>query len=453
MTPSFKEKLARVTSRSAVLVLATLAVSAVFKLSAFAREAFIAARFGLSAITDAYFGLQQLPLTLATYIFGAFAMAFAPAYANARRRSNSVEWMPGFILYASVAGGVLTAVMVAASPWLLNLFAPSAHEGAWKTLLILSVCFAPIFYIGTWAAMCTAGGNNLWAMTMQGLPYLVMTLALLAIYFVGALGNLTLPISMTVGFVLVGGFSLVCLLRAHPLTQSREVVLFPWRLPEFRAFLRQLGASSFENCGFAMNQLLLLYFLARAGTGAVSANNCAMRIGTLSYSLLAVPLLQLVQAKLCSNESQQSARVFRVWLWRVAAIVGVMGLGLYALRYPVVQVVYMRGKFTGTELSAVVAVLPPWIVYYVIMALNGMVARYLFVKSNGASYVRLMWIAYLSANLLRFFIAGRVSAAWMVWCSVIAEGCALAVSLWMCFAREKSTEPLAAIPEPQEAWQ
>ena len=60
------KKFSRNTSASAVLLLLTLATGAVFKLSAFAREAFIAAKFGLSAVTDAYFGPQQFPVALAS---------------------------------------------------------------------------------------------------------------------------------------------------------------------------------------------------------------------------------------------------------------------------------------------------------------------------------------------------------------------------------------------------
>src|SRR5436305_6760024 len=102
-------------SRSLLLVLCTLAAGAIFKVSAFAREAFIASRFGLSAVTDAYFALQQLPLTLATFMFGSFALAFTPAYAEARRQNETVRWLPGLLAYASLLGICLTALTFAGS--------------------------------------------------------------------------------------------------------------------------------------------------------------------------------------------------------------------------------------------------------------------------------------------------------------------------------------------------
>ncbi len=92
---------------AALLISLTLLTGGIFKLSAFAREAFIAAEFGLSSATDAYFGLQQLPLTVATFMFGSFALAFTPMYAESRRRGE-VFWLPGLTFYGVMLGSLLT---------------------------------------------------------------------------------------------------------------------------------------------------------------------------------------------------------------------------------------------------------------------------------------------------------------------------------------------------------
>src|SRR5437879_1600349 len=133
------ERLSRYRSRPAVLIGLTLATAAVFKVSAFAREAFIAARFGLSAVTDAYFGFQQLPITLGTFMFGAFALAFTPAYADARRRSGTVEWMGGLLFYGSLIGSGLTALTLACAPFLSHVIHSTGTRDVWSTLAILSV--------------------------------------------------------------------------------------------------------------------------------------------------------------------------------------------------------------------------------------------------------------------------------------------------------------------------
>lgn len=423
-------------SHSYTLIFFTLATGGLFKLSAFLRESFIASRFGLSAITDAYFSLQQLPLAVATYMFGAFLIAFAPAFAAARQRSTTVGWLPGLVLYASAAGIMLTVVMLGCAPWLLRIFTHSNGPELRSTLAIMSLCFAPILYIGIWSGMCTARGSNIKAMTVTGLPYLVMTLALLAIYLAGKLGALSLAISLTAGFLAVGVFSLVCILRSQRAGWLSKVNIRPWQVPGFAVFIRQLAVSSMENIGFAGNQLLIIYFLAQAGTGAVSANNCAMRIGMLGYTIISAPLTQLAQARLCVARLEDRPRVFRKWLLMIGASVAIGAIVLFSLRFQIIAIVYLRGKFTLAESVEVAALLPAWIAYFIVLSVNSLAARNLFMNTRGAGYAKLMISAYIAANIMRLAIMGHATAAQLLWCSVVAEGCALVVNLVRCFRPE-----------------
>jgi hypothetical protein len=367
-------------------------------------------------------------------MFGSFALAFTPMYAESRRRGE-VLWLSGLTFYGVVLGSVLTFAVLVAAPLLLRIFVSSNASQTFPTLAVLSLCFVPIVCIGIWAGICTAGGHNLRAMSMTGLPYLVMTLVLLALYAAHLLNELSLPISMAAGFGLVGVYSLFCIWSAADAKRAPIPILSVWRAAEFRRFLRQLAASSTENVGFAANQLLMVYFLARAGTGIVSANNCAMRIGMLGYGLLAQPLAQLVQARLCAAEQKHRADLFRRWLLIVVTGVVVLALALYVSSDNIVRTVYMHGKFRSTELAKVATILPPWIGYFVVMSLNAIAARYLFTTLKGAAYVRHMLSAYTAANLLRFAVAGSVSAPWIIWCSVAAEGCAFLANLRTCFAK------------------
>jgi hypothetical protein len=417
-------------------VLFTLGAGAIFKVSAFAREAFIASRFGLSSLTDAYFALQQLPVTLATFMFGAFALAFTPAYADEYRKNGSVRWLPGLLLYGGLFGLALTGLTLVASPLLLSLFTTSPDAGTQSTLTILSVCYAPIIAIGICAGICTSYGRNLWAMTLTGLPYLVMTVALLLIYAAGGLGALSLPISMTAGFVAVGAFSAFKIFRGEK-QDATEKILQPWRFSEFRTFLRQLTASSVESVGFTSNQFLLIHFLTLSGTGAISANNCASRIGMLGYSLLAQPLGQYMQGRLCVTREEDRRKQFEKFLLMMTVgSVSFATLVCFA-RYQIAQAVYVRGKFSVAELNEVVSLLPAWLAYFVVLALNSCVAKYLFVSSRGSSYTRNMLCGYGLANGLRFALAGHWAPSYMIWCAVLGEGLALLVNLGACLGTKR----------------
>jgi putative peptidoglycan lipid II flippase len=440
------QKISRYRSGSALLVGLTLATGAVFKMCAFAREAFIAANFGLSAATDAYFALQQFPASLVAFMFGAFSLAFTPAYADEERRSGSVEWLPGLLLHGSLIGSALTVLMLACTTFLLHLIHGTGTADVRNTLGILSVCYVPIIWIGIWKGICTARGRNLYAMSLTGLPYLVMTLALFASYAAGKLTSLSLPVSMAAGFGIVGLYSFVRILGSQPSPRLRVAVSSVWTIPQFRRFLRQLSASAAENVGFISNQVLLLYFLSRLGTGVISANNCAMRIGMLGYSLLSQPLSHLVQSRLCSANEQERSALFRRWLLIYGIMQFLFAAAFYAFRFPVLRLVYMHGKFTGTELAEVASILPAWIAYCVVMSLSGLAANYLFTCSKGFLFMRCRLLAYIAANLLRFAVIGGVGAAALIWCSVATEVLALALNLKSCLSSAKPEQevPVAA---------
>jgi glycogen synthase len=428
----WKRQSRRLSKGGGLLALLTLGLGGLFKLAAFAREAFIASHFGLSSFTDAYFASQQLPLILASFMFGAFSLAFTPAYAAEKRESGRVAWLPGLAMYGGALGALLTLLTIALAPSLLRALnsAPGPHAGV--TLVILSFCFAPVIWLGIWTGVMIANGRNLLAMFVAGLPYLGMTALLIGLYWLGKLDALSLPLSFLVGFAVVGCSTLFWMLAIEWRRAEFRALMEPWKMPGFRHFLAQLRASSTENLGYAVNQLLVVYFVARAGTGAVSANTCAMRVGMLGFSLLGQPLAQLLQAKLCAAPERAQAEVFKKWLLAIAGLVLTFAALLYGCREPVTRLVYLHGKFSAVELSRVIAIMPAWLAYFVVVSLNAITARYLFIRAQGGTYVRRQLWAYAAANLIRVACWGRLSAPQVIWCSVLAETCALAMNLRSC---------------------
>ncbi len=184
-------------------------------------------------------------------------------------------------------------------------------------------------------------------MFVTGLPYLVMTLLLIGLYTLGKLDDLSLPLSFLAGFVMVGCYALGSLLVREYKKTDLRAVLAVGRLKSFRHFLRHLAASSQAfNVGFSANQLLLLFFLAQAGTGVVSANACAMRVGMLGFGLLGQPLAQLVQAKLCAaDECARRDVSYKKWVTAIAGAVIALAMVLYVAREPIASLVYERGSF------------------------------------------------------------------------------------------------------------
>ena len=438
-----KRPLSRLGREGGLLAVLTLGTAGLFKVAAFAREAFIASRFGLSSFTDAYFAFQQFPLIIATFMFGAFGLAFIPAYADEKRKTGRVTWLPGLTVYGGTLGVLLTLLTISLAPWFLRAFSIGPAGQGRSTLVVLSCAFAPVIWLGIWAGITIADGRNLLAMFVAGLPYLSMTVLLIGLYAFGELNTLSLPISFLAGFGAIGLCTLPWLVSAARRGGYFGAVIGTWKMPGFRRFLRQLGASSMENLGYAGNQLLLVYFVAHAGTGAVSANTCAMRVGMLGFSLLSQPLAQLMQAKLCSAHEGGQAEVLRKWLPAISSAVVAFAMLIYIVRVPITRLVYLHGKFSAIELSRVTEIIPAWVAYFVVASLNAVVARYLFSTAKGNSYVRRQLCAYAAANLIRIVFWGRLSAPLIIWCSVLCEGGALLLSLRSCL---RETEPSALEP-------
>jgi peptidoglycan biosynthesis protein MviN/MurJ (putative lipid II flippase) len=241
---------------------------------------------------------------------------------------------------------------------------------------------------------------------------------------------------MAAGFVAVGAFSAFKILRGDKRAKAQGS-LQPWRFSDFRTFLRQLTASSIESLGFTSNQFLLLHFLTLSGTGAISANNCASRIGMLGYSLLAQPLGQYVQGRMCVARKEDRPRQFKKLLLLMTVASVSFAVLVFFARYEIAQTVYLRGKFSVTELNEVVSILPAWLAYFIVLALNSCVAKYLFISSQGSSYTRNMLCGYALTNGLRFALAGRSAPCYMIWCAVLGEGLAFLVNLSGCLGMKR----------------
>jgi len=423
-------------SNGATTAALTIGAALIFKLVAFLRESYVASQFGLSPQTDAYFGFQQLPLALLTFMLGAFSLAFAPAYAETKKRYGEGEWLSVTMTYLVAGGLLLTLLTIGLTPLLLDLFGQAGRKGAAQVLLVLSLSYLPILFLGVWAGMSIGLGRNISAVLVGGLPYLVMAMSIAALCDWRGPVAINLPLSMTAGFVSVGIPCLFLLVRREKFSIRWELLRRPFQVPGLRGFARQLAGSSLENVGFAANQLVAVWFFSQAGPGSVSANNYAMRIGMLSFSLLSQPLAQLGQARLCTATAGagEKRRVFLQYLGLVILCACGAAILIALFRSEIVSAIYLRGKFSTENLKTVAGLVPAWVSYVIVQSANGVLARYEFSLQQGSSYARRMWCAYAGNTVLRFVLHGQKDPSWIIWAAVLGEGVAFAVGFWKCMA-------------------
>jgi hypothetical protein len=197
---------------------------------------------------------------------------------------------------------------------------------------------------------------------------------------------------------------------------------------------------------YSASQFVALYFLARAGTGAISANNCATRIGMLGFSLISQPLTLFMQSRLCMSSESERRRMIKRYLLATAVSTLILAGTVYFFRIQTIELVYLRGKFSRAAMYEVAAMLPAWLAYFVVLSLNAIAARYMFTMSTGTAYMRHMLLGYALTGGLRVVTAGRLPAEWVIWCAVIGEGSALLINLKACLGR--LPDCIRVIPDP-----
>src|SRR3954451_24623331 len=428
-------------AQSLLLLGFTLAIGGVFKAAAFWRETYIAASFGVSAQTDVYFGLQQIPLAILTFTLGAFGLAFTPAYSRARQTDERSIWTGGILTLALLLGLAGSAITMFAEPLLLEAIHAQASPTAHLTLLLLSLSYAPILVSGLWVCMNNAARRSISSLTVTGLPYLLMTLSLVVLCLKSGTQTWSLPGSWLAGFLTTALVGISVIAKAERIPAALSTMFALVKLKSFRRFLGQLGSSVLENAGFISNQLLMVSFFGMTGPRAITANNYAMRIGMLGFGILTIPISQLTQSRLCTATSAEVRRaLFIRQLTTMALVIGSAATILFTFREDVGRLVYLRGHFLEAQLQFVVSLLPACLSYFVVISLNAVASRMLFVRHEGMSYTRSMLCAYGVANLLRVVTLGHAAPAAIIWSSVIAEGAAFLWNVRRCLIREEQEQ-------------
>jgi len=423
-------------------VLLVLAVNAGSKVGGFVREVYISSLYGVSTVTDAFFAVQQIPLFVGNYMFGAFNLVFIPRYASAKQENLSRAFLKALLKILLSAGLVLTALMfVGAYEWVPRIVGVAEQAGdlAGVFARILSLTIVPVILLGVGYGMFHAERQHVKAMLMDALFPLAMLLGLVGLSHVLE-ANLAyaLPWSFVIGASVAGGCATYLarrLVRSDPAPQPQKRRA---EGPFLKGFFKQLSASSAENVGFNVNQLLNVFFAGTTGPGSVAVYAYATRLAMLPLSGIVNPLAQMIQAWLSSHETpERRGKHFALVALAMLLMVLLIALLLIAFREPLVRFVYQRGEFSASDTIRVSWLLVPYAGYFAVMSLNQLFARYFFVLSRGGLYTTSLLAGYLVSNLLKPFLAASMGLSGVIWACAIGEGLAL-LSLLARFVLEEA---------------
>jgi putative peptidoglycan lipid II flippase len=411
-------------------VLIVLAINAGSKVGGFVREVYISSLYGVSNVTDAFFAVQQLPLFVSNYMLGAFNLVFIPGYASAKQEKMSWSFLKTLLKILVSVGLALTALMfVGAHEWVPRIVGVAEQAGdlAGDFAMILSLSIVPVILLGVGYGMFHAERQHVKAMLMVALLPFAMLVGLLGLSLVSE-ANLAyvLPWSFVIGAFVAAGCTIYLarrLIRSDPapLTQKRRA-----EGPFLKGFFKQLSASSAENVGFNLNQLLNVFFAGTTGPGSVAVYAYATRLAMLPLSGIVNPLAQMIQAWLSSYETpERRGKHFALIALAMLLMVVLIALLLIAFREPMVRFVYQRGEFSASDTLRVSWLLVPYASYFAVMSLNQLFGRYFFVLSRGGLYTTSLLAGYFVSNLLKPFLAMSMGVSGIIWACAIGEGLAL----------------------------
>lgn len=405
-----------------------LLISLGSKILGLIREVYISSHFGVSSLTDAFFGVQQLPVMMMSYMAGAFTLAFVPHYVAVKEHGRQIRFLRNLLISVTVFSGLLMILMIFGASTLVPAIIGSSTE---KHLIaqfsiVLSVAVLPSALIGIAYSICHAEREHSKAMLLSTAGPAVMLLSLLAWdRWPNSDLKYALPWSYVIGTLVAGVWAFQRISAAYAPVEDAPLPLEK-PCPSGLKFIQQLSASSIENVAFSLNQLLTVHFAATTGAGGVTFNAYALRIAMLPLSGAATPLNQIVNTWLAKKHvSDQKQAFIKALLLSVAAYTG-CALLMFALRDRIVRLVYLRGAFSAFDAASVVQALSPYALYFVIMALNQLFARFYFVVGKGQVYTAVLLAGYLVANVLKPVGAARFGLDGVISAAVLGEAMATA---------------------------
>lgn len=420
---------------------AVIQISVGSKVLGLVREVFISSHFGVSAATDSFFGVQQLPVMMMNYMAGAFTLAFVPHYVAVKAQGRSCEFLKKLLIGVAGVAGVATLAMVVGASHFIPAIVGTRSE---KHLIaqfsvVLAAAVFPSAIIGVAYSVCHAEREHSKAMLLATVGPAAMLVCLLAWnYWPRANLEYALPWSYVIG-TLVGAIWAVhrVAVALQPAVVYSQIQISEEPCPSGPKFVQQLSAASIENVAFNLNQLLTVHYAAVTGAGAIALNVYALRIAMLPLSGAATPLNQVVNTWLAKQQISQQKRAFAKALLLAGAAFTLCAITMFFFRGLIVRLVYQRGAFSAANAASVAQVLSPYAAYFLVMALNQLFARFYFVVGKGHVYTGVLLAGYVIANILKplgaahFHLIGVISAA------VIGEGIAL-LALAVLFLRYKA---------------
>ncbi len=421
----------------------------------FVRDFVIARAFGAGAATDAFFIAFKLPnLLRRMFAEGAFSQAFVPIlgeYKNQRTPEDTRTLIDHVASLLAMVLFVITAIGVAASPWLVWISAPGFAADVEKFELTIALTRITFPYILFMSLVALAGGIlNTWS--RFALP--AFTPVLLNLSFIGmalfAVPYFEPPIMALAWAVFIGG--LLQLLIQIPALRRISMLPRPslnWRAAWANPGVRRVATLMLPALlGVSVSQVSLLIntvFASFLKTGSVSWLYYADRLMEFPSGLLGAALGTILLPSLSRCHARQDlAEYSRLLDWGLRLtflLAAPAALALAILAVPLIATLFFHGAFSANDVAQTRLALVAYSVGLTGLILVKVLAPGFYARQNVRTPLKIALISLLATQVMNLVFIGWIAHAGLA-LSIGVAACLNAGLLYLGLRRAEIYQPL-----------
>src|SRR5690554_1585749 len=377
------------------------------------RDIVIAGYFGSSPAADAFFVAFKIPNFLRRlFAEGAFAQAFVPVLSEYRQKRSLAEvklLVDRTCGYLGLVLAGITALGVAASPYLIFLFAPGFHQEPEKLQLageLLRITF-PYLMLVSLTAFCGAILNSYGRFAVPAFTPVLLNLSM-----IGSTLLLTPYFAQPVMALAWGVFIAGVAQLLFQLPFLWQIRLLPTprlkRKDEGVSRIMLLMLPALFGVGVSQLNLLLDTVLASfLQTGSVSWLYYADRLSELPLGAFGIAIGTVILPALSRQHASQDPAAFSStvdWALRMVLLVGVpAALALGALAQPLIATLFYYGQMTPEDVRQSAAALQAYSLGVLTFMLIKVLAPGFFSRQDMKTPVRIAvicMVANMAMNLV-----------------------------------------------------
>lgn len=424
----------------------------------FVRDFVIARAFGAGLATDAFFVAFKLPnLLRRMFAEGAFSQAFVPIlgeYKNSRSEEDTRTLIDHVATVLSLALFVVTAIGVAAAPFLVWISAPGFAAEPSKFELTVALTRITFPYILFMSLVALSGGIlNSWSrFALPAFTPVLLNLSFIAMalfatpYFDPPV--LALGWAVFIGGLLQLAIQLPALQRLRMLPRPTLNWRAAWADPGVRRIALLMGPAL---VGVSVSQISLLIntiFASFLTTGSVSWLYYADRLmefpsGMLGAALgtILLPSLSRAHAK---GDTQEYSKLLDWGLRLTLLLAAPAAVALAILAVPLISTLFFHGAFTADDVLRTREALVAYAIGLTALILVKVLAPGFYARQNVRTPVKIALISLAATQVMNLAFVGWIGHA----------GLALSIGLAACINAGMLYRGLRQLDifQPQPGW-